>query len=549
MKVLKMNMAQIHGAIAGLSEWISQTPDFPFQPEKIEYAGELDRFGMHHYILKFRDKGGPWILGVAGGYENDRDIAPFRYVGSMGTLFSEATMQKNAGILLDDMHQYFEAHPGDDMDSEKDLDGDWDEEEGNEEDDGGFSDTSAVQLVFLPKNKRIPAARVIRALNKNWHVKARERMYLSGETWVAEVDGWHFTVTQVPLPERVKNSVFVPPGNHSMAEVAQMILSCGDVFIVGCDEAMNDITKWGSAYAMLVDACLEAGSGIGAVSGFRWFDRDTYHTLLKQAIQAGEWPFFNFFDYETEYAKVPSGEIVTVSLRGHLALPVSGIEVTGFYSKEEIPRLKKDLRELTELFLSGDGPDKNGDYILSSGRRYRDRGRPGTDPCSGVSFMEWGLTLDSTEQIMKTAAQKGLHLKRIVEAGKRSAWFLRWVNEKEGIEQKWMSYFAHSLKNPKYAGDWRYALRYEQNGFLNSAVISWKLRLFAESYYLGKGMKGYKGQLKSYALKHLKGTKQEGLARLAGVNAFAYLPWNEDTYHDVAAMIESAYKMWQEEQP
>ncbi len=543
MKVMKMNMAQIHGAIAGFSEWISQSPDFPFKPAKIEYAGELDRFGMHHYILKFRRPGGPWILGVAGGYENDTEIAPFQYVGSMGTLFSESTMRKNAEILLDDMHQYFEAHPDDDMDSDMDLDDDWDDDD----DDDGSGDASAFQVVFLPKKARIPAARVIRALKKNWHVKARETMYLTEETWEAEVDGWYFTVTQMPLPERIKNSALVPPGNQEMAEMAHKILACGDVLIVGCDEKMTDIKKWGSAYAMLVDACVEAGSGIGVVSGSRWIGGDTYHTLLQESIQAGKWPFSNFFDYETECSKVSSGEIVTVSLQGQFALSLPSIEVTGFYSREEIPRLKNDLRELAELFLFGDGPDKHGDYIVSSGRRYRDMGKNGIGRDFDVSFIEWGLTLDSTEQIMKTAAQKGICLKRIVEAGKRSAWFLRWVNEKAGIEPKWMNYFDHSLNNPKYAGDWRYVLRYEQNGFLNSSVIPWKLRLFAESYYLGKGKKGYRGQLKSYALKRLKGTKQEGLARLAGMNAFAYLPWDEETYRDVAAMIESAYTVWQEE--
>ena len=541
-------MAQIHGAIAGFSEWISQTPDFPFTPAKIEYAGEMDRFGMHHYILKFRDERGPWLLGVAGGYENDTDITPSQYVGSMGTLFSESTMSKNAEILLDDMHQYFEANPDDDMGSDEDWDDDWDDEDGDdEEDDGRSGYASAVQIVFLPKRARIPAARVIRALKKNWHVKARETMYLSEETWEAEVDGWYFTVTQMPLPERIKNSALVPPGNHEMAEMAHKILACGDVLIVGCDEGVSAVKEWGPAYAMLIDACLEAGSGIGVVSGSRWIGGDTYHTLLQESLQAGEWPFSNFFDYETECVKVPSGEIVTVSLQGQFALSLPPMEVTGFYSREEIPRLKNDLRELAELFLFGDGPDKHGDYIVSSGRRYRDMGRRVSDSGSGISFIEWGLTLDSTEQIMKTAAQKGLHLKRIVEAGKRSAWFLRWVNEKAGIEPKWMQYFDHSLNNPKYAGDWRYVLRYEQNGFLNSGVISWKFRLFAESYYLGKGKKGYKGQLKSYALKRLKGTKQEGLARLAGMNAFAYLPWDEETYHDVAAMIESAYTAWQEE--
>lgn len=554
--VVKMNLAQIHGAIAGLGKWIAETPDFPFKPEKIEYAGELDRFGMHHYILKFRDKGGPWILGIAGGYTEEWEIDPYLYVGSMETLFSEQTMVRDAERLLDDMHQFFKEHSIGSADGEEDSlddDGDSLDDDGDSTDGPElsllFTEDSIMQIVFLPEAGQISASQILRVLRKNWHVEAWEGRRLSERAWEAVVEGWTFQVTHLALPGTIKDSMFVPKGNQIMEDTMNRILACRNVLIVTCHEGGKELKQWTPAFAMLIDACMEAGGGIGAASGAYWISRDQYHRFLQQSLQDKVWPFANFFRYEVITKEVSSDTIFKVVLLGVFALSMPNLEIFGTFSRQELPAIKQDLRELAEAFL-GNCPEDNVTYTVSSGRRYRAlvHRRDMSFSAPSLHFFEDGAKLDSTEDIVIRAARNGLKLKKIVEAGKRSAWFLRWTYERGGISLNWITEFERYLKKAKYAGDWRYALQFEQKGYFSSKHIAWKYRLFAESYYLGKGTNGYKGQLKAYALKRLKGTKQEGLARLAGINAFAYLPWDEETYHDVAAMIEAAYAAWQEEQ-
>ena len=543
MKVVKMNMAQIHGAIAGFSEWLSQAPDFPFTPEKIEYAGKMDRFGMHHYILKFRRKGGPWILGVAGGYENDTEIAPFQYVGSMGTPFSESTMRKDAEILLDDMHQYFQAHPDDDIDSDEEWDDEaWDDDYAEQM--NPILGAQAMQIVFLRRKETISDRETLQILRENWHVQARSEGMPRAGGWDAEVEGFHFTVHFVPL-EDIRN-LMSGSGADALPGGLHPVLSSENVIIVTCRRGSGSAKEWGPALAMLVDSCMEAGSGLGAMSLNYWISRDAYHDRLAQSVKEKKWPFSNFFGIDVDDSLCSAGGI-KLSLRGNLAFFIHGMKIFGFFSKEEIPSLKEDLRELVEGSLFRGSLDTDVVYPASSGRRYMAYPRGGNGLEMSFTFMDCGMLLDSTSRIVRDGDRKSIHLKKIVEAGKRSAWFLRWVYEHGFLNPGRIDGFERYLKNARFTGDWRYALQYNCGGEFSSNYIVWKARSFVESYYLGKGKQGYKSQLKSYALKRLKGAKQEGLARLAGMNAFAYLPWDEETYHDVAAMIEAAYAAWQEE--
>lgn len=108
MSIRHMNLPQIYAARDTLKNVIIFEQKFCTSIDKIEYAGEIERFGMRHYIFKFREAGGPWLLGVAGGYTDEREREPGEYVGTMGALYSEKTAQQSAIELLDDMKSYFD---------------------------------------------------------------------------------------------------------------------------------------------------------------------------------------------------------------------------------------------------------------------------------------------------------------------------------------------------------------------------------------------------------------------------------------------------------
>lgn len=120
MSIRHMNLPQIYAARDTLKNVIVFEQKFCTSIDKIEYAGEIERFGMRHYIFKFREAGGPWLLAVAGGYTDDREREPGEYVGTMGALYSEKTAQQSAIELLDDMKSYF-----DELDAEEGTVPEW----------------------------------------------------------------------------------------------------------------------------------------------------------------------------------------------------------------------------------------------------------------------------------------------------------------------------------------------------------------------------------------------------------------------------------------
>lgn len=534
MKVIKTNMAQIHGAIAGLEKWLAESPDFPFKVEKIGYAGEIERFGMHHYILKLHTKEGPCLIGVAGGYTNDTDIEPFRYVGLADVIFSEKTMYWDAERMLDNMHHFFETHSLEELD---DSDGDQAEE------------GKVANIIFLPHENPVPVKEVIRTLQKRWHV---ENAAIQG-SYAAAVNGWRFSIHQMPMLSSLKGLFGRFEAQEEQREIRRRIDSCKNVMVVLSREDMEKIEDWGASFAVLTDACMEAAGAIGVSSAEYWQSWDMYRKNLKKAIKEKCWPFSNFFGFGIEKDEHEPDTIRNVHLIGTATSPLPDLEIVGAFEKEEIPVLKKDLQEIAEQLLFCRSPgmnyifdalnDENKSYPALSGRYYK---------CScfkeryrvTFTFFVWGKVLDDVEKIMKEIARKGLAVKKIVEAGKRGSWFLRWAFEKGIMESEKRWDFEYYLGKNQIRGDWRYAFYYAAGGMAVSHYIVWKYRLFAEEYYSGRGNKGYKGQLKAYAMQRLKGTKFEERARLAGIHGFAYLPYDEETYENVAAMIDKAFEAW-----
>lgn len=116
MSIQLPNFKQIYAARDCLREVLVNDQKLCPAVDKIEYVGEIERFGELHYIFKFREPGGPWLVGVSGGYTSKDQVEPGEYVGSMGDAYNEATVKGAAIALLDDMKQFME---GEEMDAIK----------------------------------------------------------------------------------------------------------------------------------------------------------------------------------------------------------------------------------------------------------------------------------------------------------------------------------------------------------------------------------------------------------------------------------------------
>lgn len=103
-----MNQAQMNAAREALADWLAHPQELGAAPAEIEYAGEFDLYDMHYYIFKYKveaddDK---WLLGVAGGYEEDK-------LENCGHVFSEMeeylpdTAKEQAKALVETVRSYW----------------------------------------------------------------------------------------------------------------------------------------------------------------------------------------------------------------------------------------------------------------------------------------------------------------------------------------------------------------------------------------------------------------------------------------------------------
>lgn len=68
-----MNIEQMNAAKESMIDWLSHPNELGKPPAMIECAGTFDLHEMHYYIFKFKKrKLGAWLLGVCGGYIDDK---------------------------------------------------------------------------------------------------------------------------------------------------------------------------------------------------------------------------------------------------------------------------------------------------------------------------------------------------------------------------------------------------------------------------------------------------------------------------------------------
>ena len=96
----KIKPRQDNASLAEMVKWLSHESELGHLPAEIELAGEFDFHDLHYYIYKYKkSSGGPWLLGVAGGYGR-RNLNHCGHVFSgMEEYFSETAEEKAIALV------------------------------------------------------------------------------------------------------------------------------------------------------------------------------------------------------------------------------------------------------------------------------------------------------------------------------------------------------------------------------------------------------------------------------------------------------------------
>ena len=101
-----MNNEQLNAAREAMIEWLAHPAELGKAPAKIECAGEFDLHEMHYYIFKYKKSTlGKWLLGVCGGYEDDR-LENCGHVFSEMEDYHEETAVEQATALVEYVREY-----------------------------------------------------------------------------------------------------------------------------------------------------------------------------------------------------------------------------------------------------------------------------------------------------------------------------------------------------------------------------------------------------------------------------------------------------------
>lgn len=100
-----MNQKEV--ALQDLKLWLSDERELGTIPEKIEVAGHFVLYGLNYYSIKYKkDENEEWLLGVAGGYEED-STEHCGHVFSKMEVFDEKTAEEKSIEMVDMIRAYW----------------------------------------------------------------------------------------------------------------------------------------------------------------------------------------------------------------------------------------------------------------------------------------------------------------------------------------------------------------------------------------------------------------------------------------------------------
>lgn len=100
---------QEDAAIESLSNWLEHPSELGKKPSKIELAGNFELDGLKYYIIKYKKNIlGNWLVGVAGGYE-ENSLETVGHTFSEFKEYKEETAKAECTKMVNMIKDYWKA--------------------------------------------------------------------------------------------------------------------------------------------------------------------------------------------------------------------------------------------------------------------------------------------------------------------------------------------------------------------------------------------------------------------------------------------------------
>lgn len=100
---------QENAAIESLSNWLEHPSELGKKPSKIELAGNFELDGLKYYIIKYKKNIlGNWLVGVAGGYE-ENSLEAEGHTFSEFKEYKEETAKEECTKMVNMIKDYWKA--------------------------------------------------------------------------------------------------------------------------------------------------------------------------------------------------------------------------------------------------------------------------------------------------------------------------------------------------------------------------------------------------------------------------------------------------------
>lgn len=580
------NMKQIYAARDCLRDVLVNDQKLCPAVEKIEYVGQIERFGQLHYIFKFREPGGPWLVGVSGGYTSKDQIEPGEYVGSMGDAYNEGTVKGSAIALLDDMKNFME---GEEMDAikaaleDEDVAGmvrelkdlaersgldisedeikkkvieimksddpdaalaDFEEEEAN----GRFDEPEeGIEQFILLADSSLSLVKC-----KNEILKAiadkRAFAYKDDDRWVIEYLDSAVVLEMIGKPWTLEAKALGSLGFWPGAREAYTRHK--DALSVWCYNEKGYTNKFTALLESLaVDVCLDVAGkkGLAIIEAGIIADPAIYRLVQEQADTQGRFPIENVVQPMIRPMKK---NLVKLETHGLKAFWFGEMRMKNPVPIEEVDECWKDLLRFSMRISDARTPEINQFMSGQSGYAYHLKENEGPEAyCVEVEKLD-ALVLEEADMSWQKIKASVGGVKKI-NAMNRPFFFFLWAEKQGLMSQAW----GQKSKMYKRQKEDIRQLGWDINdGVLLSDILTPEGAKFAKAYYNywaifnwyqeeDKTQVSYYMDLMKYANAHLPHRRADIIERI-GIESPALLPWTPEIQAGVEDVIQKRYEEW-----
>ena len=588
------NMKQMTVAADILIHVLTHVQHFCKSIEHCEYVGKIERFNLSHYIFKFRESGGPWYIGVCGGFTSETDMEPIGYIGTDGSLFQAGKSTEAAISMLDHMHEV--CHSFSDTiqngigkpkslskidpdalieDVKKKLQNtgheitpeemrelqnlitnlrdhlpfsDEDDEPYSDEDDEPYSDEDdpPFEMEFhVGFKKALPDLSGF--LKKLMHSDVRPESYeKSGNCLVLHYSELVITVLQKEKLPKWRLDVTLPEETLDADLLSAFAKHTASLLIVASGTESLTVIMAHLGALIANEASLLSGALFVRTPTLA-FTPKKYRDIIGASAQKQIFPMDAFVHFG-----------MTTDACGYSFLRTYGMGLFGIkeLTSESNPdkEWKKDLRSIaTDLLFRNFLPTEdshtpeNPRYIVGGQSGYSYTLRPGRW-IRGLSEQSWQLRrtgyfwMDDIFQIADNLDIAGVDIDDESDLMNRMAAFLLWAQDHQFLAPRFRTKMERQRGYGKFQEDIRTYL-FKVSGSLDTRIFKKEIRPFVENYYnRGNPTRGYFRDVMEIALSKILLPKMKAQAQKAGIDAIALLPWSEDLCEEIKKRIDTRYE-------